>query len=400
MPDRQMNYPAEASSFDHWIAEKKDSGVEILLTHEPEWPVAILLQQLDGVVLPKELIDMGLADESTTSQFQSRIFFEPADVVVLSSVPDVTTNLWQRREHGYLFVPPPGWEQKWSSKQRDWFLENFIPLGQTSVEQFRQDFGRLMNVLQQERETQVMVYGCASYDPADNSHNYHSTGETLALRAHRFNHALFLLSQQTGAIVIDVDRLIAEIGGAAHVRQVFQYSPEANETIGRELVRIIEDLGFFDEHPLLKLELPKLDQQFQSGSIVKWHSKEGKWVKAGDDLFDFRVEEIKRMKRINTDSPDQIENVEIKSRNWSWLVRVTAVDNGFFRQRFVSEQEVCTIGDLLAVFSTRENERVKVGDKSISDAPNFRVVVNALESAEADAQENQANGRSPQQNNQ
>jgi hypothetical protein len=173
---------------------------------------------------------------------------------------------------------------------------------------------------------------------------------------------------------------------------VFHYSPEANRAIGRELLRIIEELGFFDEHPLLKLVLPQLDQQFQSGSIIKWHSREGKWVKGGDDLFDFRVEEIKRFKRFNTDNPDEIQAVEINSRKWSWLVRVTAADNGFFRKKYVAEEGVCSVGDLLAVFSVRDNEWVKHDEDSVATAPAFRVVANILETLDQDALEQQNNG--------
>jgi hypothetical protein len=386
------NDAAGSGVLDEWAKAKWVDGAVVDVTREAGQPAAIVLQQLDGMSLPEELVEQGLDEAYIAAQFESKLFEQPSDVFVLSILPEITAELWQRRERGYLLNPPPGWEQSWTAAQREWFRAHFDRLGRVTVEEFREDFGRLVRTLQDEREAQVVVYGCASYDPADSSHNYHAMDDTAALRAHRFNYGLVQLSQQTGLIILDVDRIVAEMGGRAHVRQVFHYSPAANRAIGRELLRIIEELGFFDEHPLLKLVLPQLDQQFQSGSIIKWHSREGKWVKGGDDLFDFRVEEIKRFKRFNTDNPDEIQAVEINSRKWSWLVRVTAADNGFFRKKYVAEEGVCSVGDLLAVFSVRDNEWVKHDEDSVATAPAFRVVANILETLDQDALEQQNNG--------
>jgi hypothetical protein len=227
-----------------------------------------------------------------------------------------------------------------------------------------------------------MVFGVSSYDPADSTHNYHAVQGTPGLRAHRFNHALVQLSQDLSIAIVDADRLIAEIGSKDHVRRVFSYSPEANRIIGQELFRIIEDIGYFDNHPLLKLTMPQIDTQFQTGSIVKWHKREGKWVDEGEALFDLRVEEIKRSRRSDLVNKDEAKSEEISSDQWKWMVRVTAADRGFFRKKLVSEKEICTAGDLLAVFSVRDNERLNYNDLPIDDAPTLRVVTNILETAE------------------
>jgi hypothetical protein len=374
----------KANLLNEWVAGKQAAGASIEVHEEAGFPTAILLQVMSGMTLPQELVEQGLADEVIANQFSRKLFDQPADVIVLSILPDLLAETWQRNETGYLLAPPPDWQQKWSPAQRTWFESNFTRLGRCTVEQFREASARLVQRLQTEGRSQIVFFGVSSYDPVDKSHNYHSAGETLSLRAHRFNHELIQLSQDTGVIVLDVDRLLTVLGGEMHVKQIFSYSPQANKIVGLELLRIIEDLGYFDRHPLLRLVLPQLDQHFRRGSLVRWHAREGKWVKEGDSLFDFQIEEINRLKRVNTDRPGEIKTIEIASRNWNWTVRVTAADSGFLRQRLVSEQESCSAGDLLAILSVRDNERIQQDEASVAAAPTFRVVTNILETADSE----------------
>jgi pyruvate/2-oxoglutarate dehydrogenase complex dihydrolipoamide acyltransferase (E2) component len=125
--------------------------------------------------------------------------------------------------------------------------------------------------------------------------------------------------------------------------------------------------------------MPKLDQQFEAGSIVRWHKQEGDWVKAGDDLFDFKVEEIKRFKRVNARNPEKIKNVEENTRNWSWLVRVTASDEGYLRKTYVAEKETCVAEDLLAVLSVEADTPLVLDEKAVVQGNSFQVVGNILE---------------------
>jgi hypothetical protein len=73
----------------------------------------------------------------------------------------------------------------------------------------------------------------------------------LSLDIARLNLAALELSVATGLSIIDVDRLIAELGGGNHVDDALSYSATAREAIVAELVRVIEDYGFFDDRPLL-----------------------------------------------------------------------------------------------------------------------------------------------------
>jgi hypothetical protein len=67
----------------------------------------------------------------------------------------------------------------------------------------------------------------------------------------RLNLACLQLSVATGVSIIDVDRMIAELGGDEHVIDVMRYGPIATGAIADEVVRVLDDYGFFDERPLL-----------------------------------------------------------------------------------------------------------------------------------------------------
>lgn len=370
-----------AQGFREWVSEKHNGTFKLQIHHEPSWRSDLLVQQLEGVAFPGELRQQGLDEPFITAQFQSRLFTEPAEVAVLSIQPEIEQELWQRHGAGYLIQPPPDWRQRWSAAQRDWFEANFAPQGYISVARFRENMTRLVRYLKENLKAQVVVYGCSSYDPADTSHNYALTADPPAVRAHRLNYALIQLSQQEDISLVDVDRIIAELGGKAHVRRFAEYSPEAYQAIGREFFRITEELGLFKKHASLsKLILPQLDNQFQSGSIVRWHKAEGEWVQAGDHLLDIRVEEIKRYQRTNAgQTEEKLEAVEQKTRSWSWLVRLTAADEGYLQKIYVAEAGTCTAGDLLAVLSSDAGEAADFDEQAMAAAANLRVAISPID---------------------
>ena len=80
-------------------------------------------------------------------------------------------------------------------------------------------------------------------------------GKTEYQKAERaiqqLNLAVMELSVLDGISVIDVDRIVAELGGREHVQEFLSYSPDARAAIRDELVRVLEEYGFFEPRPLL-----------------------------------------------------------------------------------------------------------------------------------------------------
>jgi hypothetical protein len=236
-----------------WVKEKYQGAYEAVITHEPCARADMLLQQLEMGAVPAELAEQGMNDGYVIAQFQSNLWSrkDPADVVVLSLQPEVAQPLWKHRQQGYLFCPTPRWVESWNPSQKKWFQEQFALMGTISPAQAKENLHRLIREIKQRLGAHVIIYNCSSVDPEDHVANYHGlNADPAALRIHKLNLALMQLSIQEGISIIDVDRLVAELGGGQHVVRAMTYSGAALETIGKEFLRVLEDIGFFEKRPL------------------------------------------------------------------------------------------------------------------------------------------------------
>jgi hypothetical protein len=172
-------------------------------------------------------------------------------VVVFSLQPEVAHTLWRHRQSGYLVYRPPQWPQLATHEQKESFSEQFTPTGLLDVDQFRKNYIALIAAVKDRLDAHTVVFNCSSIDPESHVYNYHGREDDLALRAHKFGLALIELSIQEGISVIDVDRQVAEMGGQRHVVGACRYSDDAYEAIGREFLRVLEDIGFFENRPLI-----------------------------------------------------------------------------------------------------------------------------------------------------
>lgn len=132
------------------------------------------------------------------------------------------------------------------------FLERPGRNGFKDAAAFKESFLRLIRSVKERLDAHVIVYNCSSYDPGDQTHNFYGRGETLSLRIQRFNRALMEISAREGISIIDVDRLIAGLAGERHVAAPLSYSAETYQAMGLEFLRVLEDIGFFENRPLVR----------------------------------------------------------------------------------------------------------------------------------------------------
>lgn len=121
-----------------------------------------------------------------------------------------------------------------------------------AVESVKADLVAAVGIIKEQGGAHVLVANASTVDPDDHVYNYHGRAvDPVALRIHRLDLMLIAVSHEEGVSIIDVDRLIAELGGAGNVLAATRYSENACERIAVETVRILEDYGFFDERPIL-----------------------------------------------------------------------------------------------------------------------------------------------------
>jgi hypothetical protein len=101
------------------------------------------------------------------------------------------------------------------------------------------------------RGVHVVVFNASSFDPDDTTSCYAGVADTPVLFVHHLNRSLIQLSMLDGISIIDADRIMAEIGGRSHVEKVLSYSPYACDLLCQELVRVMDEYGFFEDRPLL-----------------------------------------------------------------------------------------------------------------------------------------------------
>lgn len=233
------------------IRERYDGQFSIEVMRETAVSTDLLLQQLAGVPYPPELNAQGLTGPFITNQFESSLFDSDSDIIILSILPDLLYTRWRHQHDGYLLCPPLDWEQSWSSAQRDWFLQNFSPLGQQSAAEYKENLTQLVQALKEKTTAHIMLVGSSTFDPDDQTYSFHGIEDTLTLRTHRFNLVMMELSVAAGITFIDVDRLLAELGCETHVHKVLTYSDETYQAICEDIVRVITDVGFFEKRPIL-----------------------------------------------------------------------------------------------------------------------------------------------------
>ncbi len=101
--------------------------------------------------------------------------------------------------------------------------------------------------------TRVIVANACTVDPDSWDRSYAGRdGEPTGLRAHRLDAMLVRVSHDLGISVVDVDRVVAEIGAAGNLDAAMVYRPEAAARITDETVAVLADYGFFDDRPLLE----------------------------------------------------------------------------------------------------------------------------------------------------
>ncbi len=171
----------------------------------------------------------------------------PKTVVVLSVLPDLTRTAYRHREAGYLVDPGIAWLNRVEAALQDlsfvgWFTEHFERVGRISVEEFTQNYRRLIPLIQQDSQTSVLVLNSLEIAPFDNTYDYSDRNIEVATRRRRFNIALDELSRELGFHIVDVDKILKTHGVDRQVD--FSHFPvDRMRAVAEDALRILREIN-------------------------------------------------------------------------------------------------------------------------------------------------------------
>ena len=212
----------------------------------------VLLQQLENVRAPGSLRRAALEHGLDLSEIGLRgdPLYGSVDVVALSILPDLESEVWRHEETGLLVQPPAHWDQEWTAAQKEWLTGAFATIGPMSPDQFKGSLQHVVRSIKRRLNAHVIVFSASPIDPGDDVHNYVCVEDTFSLRVHKFNHALAQLSVLEGISIVDAERIMAE-HGEEHLLGRLRYSDRVNLALRADFLRILEDIGFFEARPLM-----------------------------------------------------------------------------------------------------------------------------------------------------
>ena len=227
------------------VLRQTNPGLTVRLRHETLTRFDALLAA-EGVA-PSELSarDLSLGTYPLASQFSQNVFTTPSDVVILSILPDVASTLMRHRRDGFLFYPAEA--STWPADDRAWLRSEFESTGHMSVEASMQNLTAVVERIRQSKDVPILVYNLSPVIPGDFVHCYLGLDETYATRIKRFNLALIELSQSIGISIVDLDAIVARHGADTLKLDAMHLTAEGYKRVAEEVVRILNDLGIFDD---------------------------------------------------------------------------------------------------------------------------------------------------------
>lgn len=227
------------------VLRKTHPHISARLRHETLSRTDALLAATGTVPETVAARHLELGSYPAESQFSNKLFTIPADAVILSIQADITDRLSRHKAAGFLLYPSEA--SVWPEEDRLWLRSDFTSLGLLSVEESMANLAEVVERIRETRDVPILIYNLSPIIPGDAVHCYMGLDETYATRIRRFNLALIELSQAIGISIVDVDAIMARHGTERLKLDTVHLTPEGYECVAQEVVRILDDLGLFDE---------------------------------------------------------------------------------------------------------------------------------------------------------
>jgi GDSL-like Lipase/Acylhydrolase family len=227
------------------ILRTSHPGCLARVKHET-WTRSDALLKSDGSV-PKavEARQLPLGSYPSINQFSHAIFETKADAIVLSIQPDITTGMVRHKKEHFLFYASES--GSWNVEDRQWLKSDFEPAESLSVAQSMANITSMIERIRKQSDAPILIYNMSPITPGEVIHCYQGMEDAYSTRVRRFNLGLIELSERTGVSIIDVDSLVARRGADALKLDMVHLTPPGYRLVAEEVVRVLGDLGVFDE---------------------------------------------------------------------------------------------------------------------------------------------------------
>lgn len=191
----------------------------------------------------------------------------------------------------------------------------------------------------------LVAFNVSTFDPAGVRFDFTEASHSIV--AHRLDLELERTADDLGAAVIDIDRIVAEIGAAGAVESPATYSEEAGVVIAEDALSAINELGVEGlvlEGDVMRLDVPTYDRRTVRGRIDEWHVTQGSEVERGTPLFDLTFDNL--VHRLD---------YAAKETNRSMSLTVLAADKGWVADISVNAGVEVNVGQTIGVVVVDES---------------------------------------------
>lgn len=222
------------------------------------------------------------------SQLSTELTSPDTVLGVLSARDELTAAVWAHRTTGALIQPPLA---GWDIEEQEWLDAHFeltsSPSVGESLEHLREIVSRLPD------GAVLAVFNVTTFEPGAVLHRF--TDAEYMVRAHRLDLMLERAAEELGFAVIDIDRIIAEFGGANALGSDGMFTEAAADTVAQEALDSIDQLGIDGlslTGDVMTVNIPAYDRRTNVGHIETWRVAPGNRVERGTPLFDLRFDNI------------------------------------------------------------------------------------------------------------
>lgn len=283
----------------------------------------------------KPILDVPHGLEGWLASMFEPIAIPDDTVLMVLSMTGALDKYLRHVQHGFIVSAPTGV----TKDDQEWLNANFeaAPLNVAAMTKAIESLTNLQGV-----NTEIVVYNVSTCFPEEGKRRTVDLNSRSVL-ANQLDLIGDIAARDTRSYVVDVDRIVAEVGAAEAVVTANRYSDEVYDIVAEEALSLILDLPGINAifgTEVMHLAVPRYDRRTETGVLIEWHVEAPSQVEAGDSLFDIRYDDISW--KLNSDR---------RPTGRYFTLSVVASRGGFLKEIVVRPGESVAAGSKVGVMT-------------------------------------------------